>query len=501
MRVTAVLLVTVLGIALGNAAPSRAVEPWAGAQVSESLMNRHGLTRAWLAQVSLDASSSQLAHVSLFVDRTRSYTVHEISYGSRKEYISERDIDSSGALLGPEGAKKKLERRLLFLKGENPVVTEKTLPETLLVCVSNRGMVHVIDAETGRTRWARLVGNPRFDTLAPAVTENQIAIISGNNLHVVRTVDGLPLKTIVLKHVAAAGPAISEGWVYIPRVDGTMDWYPLLDQKKLPSWFRGIGRLEKPASVHPGYVTWMTDDGYFYALNAFTQKVQFEVQLVGKPVGPPVYAGESKVIVATQSGYVACIDLRTATILWRYSTGEPIFYQPLVVGDSVYAVNSSGTLTKLSLATGVDINTGDVSWTASGVRELLAAANGRIYAVNSLGSLIAIDSERGAIVDRIQLPRENLFFVFNPLTNRVLLGSPTGLVQSLRPTAGVYPEIFPGALETATNGEGMLGGKSRTSSEPSDAPPARRDAPSDDDSDPFKEPAPAKGGDPNDPFG
>lgn len=458
MRLNTVLLLCSVGLSQ-VCAPLLLAEQPSGAQVSEAQINRHGLTRAWTAQVAMDASSSELKHVVLFVDRTRSYTVHEITYDNRKEYISERDIDANGELLGVEGAKKKLDYRLLFIKSKKPVVTATVVPETILVCVTSRGMVHVIDAETGRTRWSRLVGNPRFDTLAPAVTENQIGIVCGNNLHLVRTVDGLPLKTIKLSHVAMAGPVISEGWAYIPRIDGTMDWYPVGEQTKLASYFRGTGHLESQASVHPGYVTWMTEKGYLYGLNAFTQKVQFEIKLTGKPVGPPQYAGDYKIIAATRAGYVACIDLRTSTVLWRYSTGEPMVHQPIVAGEFVYATNTTGLITKLHLSTGVNIATGDVAWTATGVKELLAYANGRLYGISTLGELVAVDPESGAITDRILVNQQDELNVFNPISNRLILANQRGLMQSLRPSSQMFPVFFPGSLETAKDGEDFLGKK------------------------------------------
>jgi outer membrane protein assembly factor BamB len=497
MRWNALLLLAVACASPFYSANVVALEPATSTQFSEAQINRYGLTRAWMSQVALDANSAKLRHISLFVDRTRSYTVHEISYDNRKEYISERDIDGRGELLGAEGAKKKLEFRLLFLKGKNAVVTEKVLPETMLICVSSRGMVHAIDAETGRTRWTQLVGNARFETLAPAVTETEIGVVSGSNLYILRTEDGLPLKTIPLKHVAAAGPAIADGWAYIPRIDGTMDWYPIREQTKLPSWFRGFGRLETQPSVQPGYVSWITEKGYLYALNSFTQKVQFEIKLVGKPVGSPVYAGDYKIIAATQAGYVVCIDLRTSTVLWRYSTGEPMLNQPLVMGEYVYVTNTTGLMTKLNLSTGVNIETGDVAWTQTGVQKLLAAANGRIYAIGSLGTLLSIDPESGSIVDRIPLQRENAINVFNPITNRLIMANQAGLIESLRATSQVFPEFFPGALEIARNGEETVK-KKPAKEEAGSAPAATAPEASGTAEDPFS-PPPA-GGEKSDPF-
>ena len=503
MRWNTLFLLSLLSVSQVCATRLSAVERIGGAQVSDGVINRHGLTRAWVSQVSMDASSSRLQYVSLFVDRTRSYTVHEINYDNRKEYISERDIDSAGELLGVEGAKKKVEHRLLFLKGKNPVVTARVLPESFLVCVSSRGVVHLIDAETGRTRWSRLVGNPRFVTLAPAVSENQIGVISGNTLHLVRTVDGLPLKTMQLKHVAIAGPVIAEGWLYAPRIDGTMDWYPINEQTKLPNWFRGTGKLETQPSVHPGYVTWMTEEGYLYALNSFTQKVQFEIKLVGKPVASPVYAGDYKIIAATRAGYVVCVDLRTSTVLWRYSTGEPMAQQPLVVGDAVYATNTTGLITKLNLETGVNIETGDVAWTGTGVTKLLGYANGKIYGIGTLGNLVVVDPASGGIVDRIEIPTENAMNLFNPISNRLIIANREGLIQSLRPTSQVFPVFAAGSLETAKSGEDSLVKKKKP--EASDETKTPTDEPTDA-SDPFSTPEPkkpAEGGDKGnaDPFG
>src|SRR5690606_9006526 len=47
-----------------------------------------------------------------------------------------------------------------------------------LAVLTTAGVLHVLDADTGATRWVKRIGNPSYPSLGPASSEKHLAIIN-----------------------------------------------------------------------------------------------------------------------------------------------------------------------------------------------------------------------------------------------------------------------------------------------------------------------------------
>ena len=113
--------------------------------IPETTAARHGLTRPWFTQAQLDRGQARVSHVVLF--------------------------------------------------------------EGILYVQTDRAMVHAIDAETGETLWAKLVGRPEHPSLTPGASADLLAIINGSRLYICNRYNGDLLYETQIDGAPARGPA------------------------------------------------------------------------------------------------------------------------------------------------------------------------------------------------------------------------------------------------------------------------------------------------------
>jgi uncharacterized protein YbaR (Trm112 family) len=133
--------------------------------ISEPAALRHGLTRAWTAQVQVDAARGR--------------------------------VDSMV-----------LDGGTLFVQ-------------------TNQAVLEAIDAETGKRLWSREVGERGHPSMAPAMNARLVVVVNGSSLYVVNRYNGKLLLKIPLPAAPGAGPALSQQRAYVPMVNGTVVSYRL----------------------------------------------------------------------------------------------------------------------------------------------------------------------------------------------------------------------------------------------------------------------------------
>ena len=102
----------------------------------------------------------------------------------------------------------------------------------MLFVQTDLGMLHAIDAETGRTRWAVQVGNRRYPSLPPAANDQYVAVINGSTLYVLNRETGRGVKSHRLGGGPGAGPALSKDRVYAPLINGRIEGFQLEKKTK-----------------------------------------------------------------------------------------------------------------------------------------------------------------------------------------------------------------------------------------------------------------------------
>lgn len=393
--------------------------PASGAHRSEiihqSVAERHGLTRSWFSQVEMDNSRGYVEHLLL-------------------------------------------DRGTLFAQ-------------------TDRGMVQAMDAETGQTLWAVLVGQRNHPSLEMAANENFVAVINGSSLYILNRYNGKQLWNTQIEGAPGAGPAMSDERVYVPTVSGMVLSY-LLKPMKDPRLELGLIQVDQTAEEkealaeerrqglrieqeyipplacqstgralvqpivtrqHEGeeILAWPTDRGYLFvgSINRLEQdyfrtryRLETDAGIAAKPtyMHPDVeVVGDSGVIyAASRDGYIHAIREQSGDALWRFSTGEPLIEPAVVIGKRVFAATQPGGMYCL------DARDGRQLWWVPQVIQFIAASNERVYAVDRLQRMVFLDINNGARVDAMEFPPRIVRFI-NDRSDRIYLANQDGLIQCL----------------------------------------------------------------------
>ena len=450
------LVLFVLGglLCAGESLPAQTTR---GAVISQSVAARNGLRRSWFTQVRLDPNRDHVVSVTLDGDTMF--------------------VQTSGAV------------------------------------------VHSIDTETGRTNWARIIGRSRHPSMAVGANKDYVAVVNGTMLYLHDRRTGRAIsdeKTAALWQrkiggVAGAGPALTDDYVFVPMVDGRVEGYRIENFNKPPWAFHSAGRaltqplvthrLDKDGIVVADSVVWPTDRGHLYVARPNRPSLRFRFEAFDEIVAAPAYM-HPYLISAGADGYVNAIHERSGEVLWDFSVGDSIYQSPVVIGDSVYVIPKSGGMFSISS------KTGQKKWWAPRVRRFLSGSDKRLYVIDHVGRIAVIDVKSGGRIGTMSTTGLDLF-ISNGQSDRIFVGSKTGLIQCLHEIGRDEPmshvklakDEADDVKEAAPDGksEDQPVNKGDIFAEPSDdTSPAKEPA---NDADPFgnSDPAPAK--DDADPFG
>ena len=435
--------------------------------IPETTAARHGLTRPWFAQVQLDRSRARVRYVVL----------HE---------------------------------------------------DTLYV-QTDRAMVHAIDAETGKTVWARHVGRSNHPSMAPGLSRDLLVVVNGSRMYVCNRHNGDLLQEIRIDSAPGAGAAVSQERAYVPMVDGLVMAFRL---EPLTDGLRELGKVEKEPSeeqkviaeeirrenlrlrqeyipplacrsigralVQPlvtsenegeEFVAWPTDRGYLNIGwvdrrrdNHFELKYRLETDAgiaampSYLPPDPGISADSGIIFGASRDGFVHAIEERSGDSLWRFSTGEPILEPAVVVDQRVYVATQPGGMHCLDAKTG-----GEVWWAPQIVR-FVSASKQRVYAADKLGRILILNIKTGARLDTLEagaLPIK----LSNYRTDRLYLATDTGLIQCLHEVElsepirhdAIYREAAAGKRPVIEQGPAIEGAVAPPLPGPGDQPPDQQD--------------------------
>ena len=417
-------------------------------------LHAYGLERMWFTQLEVNRARGRIVGMHQFVSSTKYHTVFEFIYDGKRYTFSERDRNAFGEMIGVEAAKLKAETELaaiqanLVAAGKKdvvlPPIVMHLIPQITIAATTDRGILQVIDGETGKTLWTTLVGSPNHPTTEPAVSDDFVAVCNGSNLYVYKAADGQLAWQKQVVGAVGAGPAITDTLIYVPMINGTMETYVVANPRR-PKVFRAFGRTVVQPVASGESVAWPTDQGKLYVGFARGGTMKYRVEAKDSMVSAPTFMPPDKILATSMDGYVYCIEEGRGQIVWRFTTGDPISQSPLAVGDQVYAVTDSGELYAIASSTGTEL------WMTAGIRSILAANKERVYLTDMTGNVQIVDAKSGSRLGSIFASDLNLKFT-NVQTDRIILGTRTGLVQCIRERELVYPvahQQYEGAAQPA----------------------------------------------------
>ncbi|MDX1946563.1 MAG: PQQ-binding-like beta-propeller repeat protein [Pirellulaceae bacterium] len=434
--IAGLLIVAAAGSAFAQVSSSGVIDADAARQM--------GMERLWFTQVGLDRGKGRLAGVYQHVSATQAHTVLEILHEGKRYVFSERERDAFGQPIGVEGARVKANELAAKIKGEAetagvkdaplPRIDTYVVPQITIYVSSQRGMVHAIDGETGRTLWAATVGKPLHTTSAPAASDTHVAVVNGSMLYVMRVEDGSVEWSRQVVGAPSAGPAISEEFVWVPMIGGQVEAYDVHKHKRPAAVYRSFGLPLVQPVVSLNSVAWPTDEGNLYVGFAHVQGMRFRVEAKDAINSAPAFLAPNKVFATSLDGYVYCVHEEKGHVLWRFTTGEPISHSPVALGDTVYAITDRGNMYAISVADAQE------RWVTAGIKKYLAGNDNRLYCVDTGGNLTVLDTKSGSRIGSLATSSLDLP-ILNVQTDRILIGNSQGMIQCLRDSAVYWPVV------------------------------------------------------------
>lgn len=447
-------------------------QPAARALVSPQMARQVGLERMWYTQLGLDRGRGRIAGIFMHVSATEAHTVFQIAHDGRRYVFSQRDRNAFGNEIGIEGAKAEAEKKAEEIKKQlqaagqaeavAPAVEMIVVPKITLYASSERGTVHALDGETGRTLWTTAVGNALYPTMTPAANDKFVAVCNGSTLYVMQASDGAVIWSRPTVGSPGAGPAITDDYVFIPMVSGLVESFLLEDPTRPVGRYQSFGRTMVQPVVSSNSVAWPTDAGDLYVSLAHSPGLRFRMKASDTISAAPAFLAPDKLYVTSLDGYIYCVGEQKGNILWRFTTGEPIRHSPVALGKMVYAISTRGNMYA------IDANSAAERWLVSGIRSYLAGNEQRLYCLDERGDLAILDAMSGSRLGTLTGVASDVSFL-NPQTDRIFLVTSAGFVQCLRETNHPWPivhyQIEP-QQKKAKRAAGSPAGKTEEKKEP-----------------------------------
>jgi hypothetical protein len=435
-------LILLGGLALGLAVPAHAQrDPLPDPGLTDSV----GLVRSWFIHVNVDRQRAAARQTRLHTSRTRYFTVYRVNYQGRGVEFSERQVGPDGQPIGRAEAKRLADIKVFELteRGYQPQVETVEIPESTVYVQTNLGVLHAIDAHTGRTLWSRAVGRPFFPTVAPAANDTMVVTCTGSQLVWLDAQTGRTIYERPAAKIPFGNLAISSQFVFLPTLDGTMEVYRHTDQYARTPWrLHSEGVTRSAALVNDDYVAWLTDRGMLYVVLPERTGVLYDVQIDGPGVGSPILIAPGILGLATAHGDVYALDDRNGSLIWRFSTGSDILHTPLAVDGTVFVSTRTQGLYALNGEDGRQL------WRTMDMDRALAVNQDFVYGTSTGGQLVRVSRDTGEEQGRVYLPEMELA-IANTQTDRLFVGSRSGLLQCMHDVSLAFPLVYAERKEPA----------------------------------------------------
>ncbi|MBI5759366.1 MAG: PQQ-binding-like beta-propeller repeat protein [Planctomycetales bacterium] len=383
----------------------------------ESLLNRHGLTRMWWGQATMNSGRDKLEYLTFDGER-------------------------------------------IYMQTSN-------------------GIVSAFDAENGKRLWATTVGAADRPNFPATFDDDWLFIINGASLYGVKKKNGDVLWELRLPGPPSASPSPSDKQIYVGLLDGSVYAFQmkkivgeglvrtrraslkqgefetstskiptsiegLHEDNLLPEWgFRSLLwryktslRIVAPPVPVADRLLFVSENGTMYHVNRITRDLVYRFKTKA-PLSAPLTMYKSSILLASEDLTLYSVDLARGGVRWQYIAGLPIQKQPLVVADEVFLMPSRGGMLRLSADKGDDPA---VFWRQPLVDDVVSISPERVYATDSRNNLVLLARQTGAELGAVPLPRFSKHLQ-NTRNDRLYMATEAGLVIALCETSREFPFV------------------------------------------------------------
>jgi outer membrane protein assembly factor BamB len=312
-------------------------------------------------------------------------------------------------------------------------VARAVLAGDQLFVLTTGGTLHAFHAHTGETMWVASHGNPEWPSLGPTANQDLVAYVNGSTLYVLKRANGEPTIVRRIGGATGASPAMSKTFCFVPMVNGRVEGYSLASSTAQPWFYQSHGRAMVAPLATESSLVWTTNIGHVYVGNAQVPDIRYRIESGSEIVASPSFRSPI-VFVGTFNGEVFAIHEQTGAEQWRFAAEYPVTRSPAAVGGRVFVTTQRPALFAIDLVTGQPL------WQAPKITQFAAASAERVYALDNLNALVALDAASGAVLNRMPSDGRSTALV-NDQTDRLYLVTSDGKVQCLHEIGLVTPLV------------------------------------------------------------
>lgn len=311
------------------------------------------------------------------------------------------------------------------------------LQDDALYAVTADHTLYSIDIDKGVLNWIYTIGEPL--SFGPVVYKyeqdpesgiekfDEILLLSGDRLRVVDKDTGELLWKKDLPFATSSPPSGTQGNVVI----GSWDDRVYAFSKDAPNgkewmWRTGGDVLAGGVEYSPLYIG-VSSDGEIYAFTQVGGELRWKKRTRGPIVARPVIH-QGKLYISSKDYSLYCVDLMESKMQWRFETGGPIERSPVVIGDLVFVIPRDRQLTAVhrlqGKVDGKEYVSGDKAWQVQVGRKnferattakVLCRGRDNVYILNEAKEICAVDLKTGTM--RWRAPFGGVSFFATNLNN------------------------------------------------------------------------------------
>ena len=416
---------------------------WAQGMISSDEANRAGMIVKWFTQLE-GVGPSELVNLDLVIDEDQSTTFFEVVGGRYSEVLSERDLDPTGKPYTVQEAENMakiraevMQARLISSGSTDKVqINRFALPKSTIYSISNSGILHAINAESGKTNWETQVGSRSFPTSGVGGSKKYVAAVNGSTVYCLTAEKGSELWSRRCVNAVMGPPSVSDTAIFVPLIDGRLQVFQIEGDGHNSQTLISSGRALYAPTVSGNFVSWATDKGMLSVapidvMNRINYRLRGE-----SPFLAPATSKGGMLFCVTANGYVYAIDQVKGRVVWTVSLGERVRQSPVPLGNYLFVVTDDHNLHKYDARTGAVAE----GWSKprGDVANFVGAGKDRMYVQNVAGSLVVLDQKSGGQLGIVP-GHGHLNPLVNFTTDRIYLCSTSGVIECLRETAAVAP--------------------------------------------------------------
>jgi len=316
--------------------------------------------------------------------------------------------------------------------------------EQVVLVQSRQGLFTAFRADTGRQLWSVLLGGPIYRAFPAAMNETEVVIALGLNMYSLDKFTGETRWNVRLPGHPSCTPEIDANQVYIGTTDGSVYAYSLrvirqlFGERKLPAFthLAQVWRYKTPDAINSiasngTVVDFTSSRGTLYGVDAKERALRYQIE-TSERIRTPMGRSQNSIYLPTTDGRLTGLSLDNGRVRWEFTGGTEILTRPRSIGANVYVAPARAGLYCLESEFGAEL------WRQTLAAEFTAATDSRIYAFDSVGKLLVLDSATGRVTGSLQMRQFPVHFG-NELTDRIIVATPDGLVASFHEQGRAQP--------------------------------------------------------------